>query len=125
MVHVRDTSDLEVTGHALSATVTFAKCAKSVEMYQQRVYVNRAYHNANKNNGLLAHLSQRLMGELIGYSWPGVRRRPSTISNVFSSETLPLKCKIMNFDAVMDVLLTSKFLNLAENVLSLNKTHVG
>ena len=41
---------------------------------------------------LLAHLSQRLIGELIGYPWSGVRRlsvvcRPSTISNVFSSET--------------------------------------
>ena len=28
-----------------------------------------------------------LIGELIGYPWSGVRRRPSTISNVFSSET--------------------------------------
>ena len=44
----------------------------------------------------LAHLSQRLIGELIGYSWSGVRpsssvgvvRRPSlTISNVFFSKT--------------------------------------
>ena len=43
---------------------------------------------------LLAHLSQRLIGELIGYSWSGVRRRPSTISNVFSSETTwPIKAK--------------------------------
>ena len=40
---------------------------------------------------LLAHLSQSLIGELIGYTWSVVvrrrRRRPSTISNVFSSET--------------------------------------
>ena len=44
---------------------------------------------------LLAHLSQRLIGELIGYPWYGVRRlRPSTISNVFSSETAwPIKVK--------------------------------
>ena len=45
---------------------------------------------------LLAHLSQRLIGELIGYPWSGVRRRPSTISNVFSSETTvtwPIKAK--------------------------------
>ena len=44
---------------------------------------------------LLAHLSQRLIGELIGYPWSGVlRRRPSTISNVFSSETAwPIKAK--------------------------------
>ena len=44
---------------------------------------------------LLAHLSQRLIGELIGYSWSGVRRRPSlTISNFFFSETAwPIKAK--------------------------------
>ena len=50
---------------------------------------------------LLAHLSQSLIGELIGYPWSGVRRpsssvrrRPSTISNVFSSETAwPIKAK--------------------------------
>ena len=47
----------------------------------------------------LAHLSQRLIGELIGYPWSGVRRlsvvsRPSTISNVFSSETTwPIEAK--------------------------------
>ena len=49
----------------------------------------------------LAHLSQRLLGELIGYTWSGIRRpssfvvvRPSTISNVFSSETAwPIKAK--------------------------------
>ena len=35
------------------------------------------------------------IGELIGYPWSGVRRRrPSTISNVFSSETAwPIKDK--------------------------------
>ena len=44
---------------------------------------------------LLAHLSQRLIGELIGYPWSCVRRRPSTISNVFSSETAgPIKAKL-------------------------------
>ena len=48
----------------------------------------------------LAHLSQRLIGELIRYQWSGVRRRPSssvrpsTIPNVFSSETAwPIKAK--------------------------------
>ena len=46
----------------------------------------------------LAHLSQRLTGELIGYPW--IRRpsvvfvRPSTFSNIFSSETAwPIKAK--------------------------------
>ena len=46
---------------------------------------------------LLAHLSRRLTGELIGYPWirrPSVRRRPFTFSNIFSSETaLPIKAK--------------------------------
>ena len=44
---------------------------------------------------LLAHVSQRLIGELIGYPWSGVVVvRPSTISNVFSSETAwPIKAK--------------------------------
>ena len=52
----------------------------------------------------LAHLSRRLIGELIGYPWirrPSVRRRrpssvvrPSTFSNIFSSETAwPIKAK--------------------------------
>ena len=47
---------------------------------------------------LLAHLSRRLTGELIGYSWirrrrPSVRR-PFTFSNIFSSETAwPIKAK--------------------------------
>ena len=51
--------------------------------------------------GILAHLSCRLTGELIGYPWirrPSVRRpsvvRPFTFSNIFSSETAwPIKAK--------------------------------
>ena len=47
-----------------------------------------------QSSHLLAHLSQWLIGELIGYPWSGVRRCPSTISNVFSSETpWPIKAK--------------------------------
>ena len=48
---------------------------------------------------ILAHLSQRLIGELIGYSWSGVRptvvrRRRSPCSKIFFSETaLPIKAK--------------------------------
>ena len=48
---------------------------------------------------LLAHLSQRLIGELIVYPWSGVRR-PSSVgvcsqcSNIFFSETAwPIKAK--------------------------------
>ena len=52
-----------------------------------------------KTGIFLAHLSQRLIGELIGYQWSGIRRRLSvrlfTISNVFSSETnWPIKAKL-------------------------------
>ena len=43
----------------------------------------------------LAHLSRRFTGELIGYPWVRRRRRrPSTFSNIFSSETAwPIKSK--------------------------------
>ena len=42
----------------------------------------------------LAHLSRRLMGELIGYPCSGVRPSSSTISNIFFSETAcPIKPK--------------------------------
>ena len=50
--------------------------------------------------GFLAHLSRRLIGELIGYPWSGVRpsvRRPSVRSQcsmIFFSETAgPIKAK--------------------------------
>ena len=60
------------------------------------IYLTRGYKNfINKVINLcfillislLAHLSQRLIGELIGYSWSGVRRpssvvrRPSVVNN--------------------------------------------
>ena len=50
------------------------------------------------DNLLLAHLSQRLIGELIGYSWsgvrPSVRRRRPQCSKIFFSETaLPIIAK--------------------------------
>ena len=47
----------------------------------------------------LAHLSRRLIGELIVYQWSGVRRRPSVVrrpqcSNIFFSQTAwPIKAK--------------------------------
>ena len=53
--------------------------------------------NRNTLYLFLAHRSRRLTGELIGYPWirrPSVRRRPSTFSNIFSSETAwPIKSK--------------------------------
>ena len=49
------------------------------------------------NIPLLAHLSRRLIGELIGYSWSGVRLssvRRSQCSKIFFSETAgPIKAK--------------------------------
>ena len=54
--------------------------------------------NPSQLRAFLAHLSRRLTGELIGYPW--IRRpasssvRPSTFSNIFSSETAwPIKAK--------------------------------
>ena len=45
---------------------------------------------------LLAHLSQRLIGELIGYSWSGVRPSSSVVDNFnifFSKTACPIKAK--------------------------------
>ena len=58
-------------------------------------------HTILHENLLLAHLSQRLIGDLIGYSWSGVRpsasfvrRRRPQCSKIFFSETaLPIKAK--------------------------------
>ena len=45
-----------------------------------------------------AHLSRRLIGDLIVYPWSGVRRRPSSVrrpqcSNIFSETAWPIKAK--------------------------------
>ena len=63
--------------------------------YQRKIYRPMCMRlQIIKTLAFLAYLSQRLIGELIGYPWSGVRRRPSTISNVFSSETAwPIKAK--------------------------------
>ena len=54
----------------------------------------------NSEVGILAHLSRRLIGELIVYPWSGVRRTSSVrrrrpqCSNIFFSETVgPIKAK--------------------------------
>ena len=58
-----------------------------------------SYHSYRERHlSILAHLSRRLIVELIGYPWirrhPSVRRRPFTFSNLFSSETAwPIKAK--------------------------------
>ena len=46
-----------------------------------------------QSRSFLAHLSRRLIGELVGYPWYGVRRR-SQCSKIFFSETAwPIKAK--------------------------------
>ena len=58
-------------------------------------------HLASQIQGLLllAHLSRRLIGELLVYPFPGAIRRPSsvvhpfTISNIFSKTAWPIKAK--------------------------------
>ena len=59
-------------------------------------------NTANSFSSFLAHLSRRLIGELIVYPWSGVRRRPSSVgvrrrpqcSNIFFYETAwPIKAK--------------------------------
>ena len=48
---------------------------------------------------LLAHLSQRLIGELIGYPWSGVRPSASSVVNNFKrlllQNRLPDQCQIL------------------------------
>ena len=47
----------------------------------------------SENSGFLAQMSQRLIGELIGYSWSGVRpssvRRPSVRCKQFQTSSSP------------------------------------
>ena len=68
---------------------SFYVCSIVYHEFQQRLAINYIF-------SLLAHLSRRLTVELIGYPW--IRRpsvvRPSTFSNIFSSETAwPIKTK--------------------------------
>ena len=59
----------------------------------------RGDSNEHPQHRFLAHLSRRLIGELIVYPWSGVRRRTSSVvhsqcSNIFFSETAwPIKAK--------------------------------
>ena len=76
----------------------FHICKMLVFSWRGSLWISSAEVKHNLRT-FLAHLSQRLIGELIGYSWSGVRavvrRRPSlTISNFFFSETAwPIKAK--------------------------------
>ena len=64
---------------------TLCCCYGFTSHQQQQSYGDRTF---------LAHLSQRLIGELIGCSWSGVRRSSLTISNIFFSKTAcPIKAK--------------------------------
>ena len=90
---------------------SFPQGATPVKTYHSAVpHENSAFKNFACAS-LLAHLSRRLTGELIGYPWirrtssssvrrpssvrpSSVVRRPFTFSNIFSSETAwPIKAK--------------------------------
>ena len=64
-------------------------------LYTQCRHIEHMHERVWFTKILLAHLSRRLTGELIGYPWirrPSVRR--FTFSNIFSSETAwPVKAK--------------------------------
>ena len=72
--------------------------------FEHRFRFAQKYDKNTPKNVFLAHLSRRLMGELIVYQSlqrPSIVRRlssvvgPSTISNIFSSETTgPIKFKL-------------------------------
>ena len=48
------------------------------QIYPPELQLNKAY-TSDTEAPFLAHLSRRLIGELIVYPWSGVRRRPSVV----------------------------------------------
>ena len=63
-------------------------------MYRSFVNTAPTPSRNSEDNTFLAHLSQRLIGELIVYPCSGVRPSSSTISNIFSENACPIKAKI-------------------------------
>ena len=64
-----------------------------------RLDQNCGCHGKKIKKFFLAHLSQRLIGELIGYSWSGVRPSASSVVNNFKrlllQNRLPDQCQIL------------------------------
>ena len=53
------------------------------------VLVSNIFEPRHEKTGFLAHLSQRLIGELIGYSWSGVRPSASVRRKQFQTSSSP------------------------------------
>ena len=67
---------------------------ETISAITTRAYPTRTKNTINVEANVLAHLSLRLIGELIVYPCSGIRRCRSQFSNIFSSETAwPIKAK--------------------------------
>ena len=95
-----------LAGQALKVTSINGVSSSKYASFCQKSPISFEPHiPSGTRNWLLAHLSRRLIGELIVYQWSGVRRRPSssssvvvrrpfTYSNIFFSKTAwPIKAK--------------------------------
>ena len=85
------------------AQITQGRQYRKLNENEQQNKPQKSYRLGNDGNkllgGLLAHLSRRLIGELVGYPWyrPSVvfRRHRSQCSNIFFSETAgPIKARL-------------------------------
>ena len=82
------------------AQITQGRQYRKLNENEQQNKPQKSYRLGNDGNkllgGLLAHLSRRLIGELVGYPWSVVfRRLHSQCSNIFFSETSgPIKARL-------------------------------
>ena len=67
----------------------------SVKLFKEHFKVQICKGRSFEKNKItfLAHLSRRLIGELIVYQWSGVRRCPQCSNIFFSQTTWPIKAK--------------------------------
>ena len=82
--------------HLFSETIRSIKLVLFMYVYDIIRYINCIFVQIRTGccGNFLAHLSRRLIGELIVYQWSGVRRRRPQYSNIFFSETdWPIKAK--------------------------------
>ena len=52
-----------------------------LNLFYGQIWYLRLFYRKKRKQWILSHLSQRLIGELIGFSWSGVRRRSSVVNN--------------------------------------------
>ena len=99
-VEVREGSNLQIRQRGMYWKICYdSKLIFSVHLCQTIVLRKRDCYiclGKTLTNGFLAHLSQRLIGELIVYPCSGVRpSSSSTISNIFFSENAyPIKANL-------------------------------